>query len=91
MAGAYLFGSLVKERVASVYKQAASVDPLTGVANRRAYLQQGSRMVLRASADRNPIGLLLFDLDGFKGINDAHGHAMGDTVLTTFSKPPSRS
>ena len=84
MAGAYLFGSLVKERVASVYKQAASVDPLTGVANRRAYLQQGTRMVLRASADRNPIGLLLFDLDGFKGINDAHGHAVGDRVLTTF-------
>jgi diguanylate cyclase (GGDEF)-like protein len=84
MAGAYLFASLVKERVASIYKKAASVDPLTSVANRRAFLQQGARLVQRASTERRPIALLLFDLDRFKAINDAHGHAAGDAVLVNF-------
>ena len=84
MAGAYLFASLVKERVASVFRKAASVDPLTGVANRRAFLEQGGRMVQRASTERHPITLLLFDLDRFKTINDAHGHAAGDAVLIEF-------
>jgi predicted signal transduction protein with EAL and GGDEF domain len=58
MAGAYLFASLVKERVASVFRTAASVDPLTGVGNRRAFLEQGARIVHRASTERHPITLL---------------------------------
>jgi len=84
IAGAYLFASLVKERVASVFRKAASIDPLTGVANRRAFLEQGARIVQRASTERQPITLLLFDLDRFKSINDAHGHAAGDAVLIEF-------
>jgi diguanylate cyclase (GGDEF)-like protein len=86
MAGAYLFAMLVKERLAGAYKTAAFVDPLTGVANRRAFLQQGGRLVQRASIERRPIALLLFDLDRFKGINDAFGHAAGDAVLLDFCK-----
>lgn len=84
MAGAYLFGSLVRERVASGYKHAASIDPLTGVANRRAFLQKGGRLVQRARARGGTHSLLLFDLDRFKAINDEFGHAAGDAVLTTF-------
>ncbi len=84
MAGAYLFGSLVRERIASGYKHAASVDPLTGVANRRAFLHQGGRLLQRAHADGSVHSLLLFDLDQFKTINDEFGHAAGDAVLVTF-------
>jgi diguanylate cyclase (GGDEF)-like protein len=84
MAGAYLFVSLVKESVASIYRRDASVDPLTGVANRRAFLQQGGDVVQQASIERRPVALLLFDLDRFKTINDAHGHAAGDLVLIDF-------
>ncbi len=84
MAGAYLFGSLVRERIASGYKRAASVDPLTGVANRRAFLHQGGRLLQRARADGSVHSLLLFDLDQFKTINDEFGHAAGDAVLVTF-------
>lgn len=84
MAGAYLFGSLVRERIAFGYKQAASVDPLTGVANRRSFLQKGERLTRRARAEGRPHCVLLFDLDRFKAINDEFGHAAGDSVLATF-------
>jgi diguanylate cyclase (GGDEF)-like protein len=84
MGGAYLFAMLVKERLSGAYQKAASVDALTGVANRRAFLHQGGRLVQRASIERWPIALLLFDLDRFKAINDAFGHAAGDAVLMDF-------
>jgi diguanylate cyclase (GGDEF)-like protein len=57
--------------------QLASTDPLTGLANRRAFHDQLELALGRAE----PVTLLLFDLDGFKIINDRHGHAAGDAVL----------
>lgn len=86
MCGAYLLGSLVKERVANSYKQASLVDPLTGTANRRAFLKQGPRLVRRCQALRQSTALLLFDLDRFKVINDTFGHAAGDEVLIAFCR-----
>ena len=61
----------------------AATDPLTGIANRRtfkAYLdnQVGSRLRF---AKPSELGLILFDLDNFKMVNDTHGHSVGDTVL----------
>jgi diguanylate cyclase (GGDEF)-like protein len=84
VAGAYLFGSLVRERIAALYEHAASIDPLTGVANRRAFLHQGARLVQRAATEDRQVSLLLFDLDRFKSINDEYGHAAGDSVLRSF-------
>lgn len=56
---------------------AASTDPLTGLPNRRA-LYEALEVALEAP-ERS--GLVLVDLDGFKPVNDAHGHATGDTLL----------
>jgi diguanylate cyclase (GGDEF)-like protein len=84
VAGAYLFGSLVRERIAFGYKQAASLDPLTGVANRRTFFQKGERLVQSAKAEGRPHCGLVFDLDRFKAINDEFGHAAGDAVLERF-------
>lgn len=84
MAGAYLFGSLVKEQVAATYRRAASVDVLTGVENRRGFLQQGQRMLQRAAIEGTGTALLVFDIDHFKKINDTYGHAVGDAVLISF-------
>lgn len=59
----------------------AMQDPLTGLANRNA-LQQHLDMALRRTLrSHQPLGVLLIDLDGFKPVNDLHGHALGDQVL----------
>lgn len=62
-------------------KHQAEHDDLTGVASRAklsAYLQE---RVANAGKDARPVGILLFDLDHFKDINDSHGHSAGDAVL----------
>ena len=82
--GAFLFGGIVKERFLAWYEFASLNDPLTGAANRRAFFEQGNRIVERSMRSRTPVSLLLFDLDEFKRINDRYGHAAGDAVLTNF-------
>jgi diguanylate cyclase (GGDEF)-like protein len=59
----------------------AATDPLTGIPNRRAFLDRLSAAV-EASAWGHPTVVCLVDLDGFKSVNDAGGHAAGDTMLT---------
>jgi diguanylate cyclase (GGDEF)-like protein len=80
----YLLGGMVKERIVLWYKLASLVDPLTGVGNRRAFLERGEKLLHRTAFDRRPAVLLLFDLDKFKNVNDAFGHHVGDRVLTAF-------
>lgn len=56
-------------------------DPLTGVANRRAFQEAAEQMLRLARRERWQLGLLWVDLDDFKPINDRHGHAAGDLAL----------
>ncbi len=60
--------------------EALGTDALTGAAN-RAGLTQRAEAAIR---DGQPFALLLLDLDGFKGVNDTHGHAAGDAVLAAM-------
>lgn len=55
----------------------ASTDELTGLLNRRFFIDEAARMLGRTDA----VALVVFDLDGFKSVNDRHGHLVGDTVL----------
>jgi len=86
MCAAYLFGSIIKERVALRYKQSSLLDPLTAVPNRRAFLRQAGRIIDRSGISRQPVALLLFDLDRFKSVNDQFGHSAGDEALISFCR-----
>jgi diguanylate cyclase (GGDEF)-like protein len=83
---AYLLGGMARERIALQYKHASLIDPLTGVNNRRAFLELGQKLLHRSKFGRVPVALLLFDLDKFKSINDTFGHQAGDRVLTAFCR-----
>ncbi|TZF89954.1 diguanylate cyclase [Cognatilysobacter lacus] len=59
----------------------ALTDELTGVANRRRIDVLGAEVVRQARADERPLSVITFDIDGFKAINDRHGHLAGDQVI----------
>jgi len=59
----------------------ARTDPLTGLLNRRAFLDEVTRNIERLDREGLPGTLLFFDLDNFKPVNDVHGHEAGDRVL----------
>jgi diguanylate cyclase (GGDEF)-like protein len=74
----------LSKAVADLASQAAT-DPLTGVANRRAFDAALSLELARAKRHDSSLALVIFDFDGFKEINDRHGHAVGDDLLRTVA------
>jgi len=64
----------------------AQTDPLTGLANRRVFFSAANREITRQTRNERPIAMLYLDLDGFKQLNDVHGHAAGDAVLVQFAE-----
>lgn len=82
---AFLQLNMTKERTELRHKINSLVDPLSGVANRRAFLDGAAALLARQEIDREPLAVMLFDLDHFKQINDRFGHAVGDAVLQTFA------
>ncbi len=59
----------------------AAIDPLTGLYNRRFGLERLSQEFSRSVRSNEPLGLVLFDIDKFKPVNDTYGHQTGDLVL----------
>jgi len=82
---AFLELNMTKERTELKHMINSLVDPLSGVANRRAFLERASHLLGRHETDHEPLAVLLFDLDHFKQINDRLGHATGDAVLQLFA------
>ena len=66
-------------------KRLASTDSLTGIDNRRAFLEHGLHIFKTSQRYQYPMSLLMLDLDFFKSINDKYGHATGDRVLVDFA------
>ena len=60
-------------------------DPLTGLPNRRFFAEKLDEC-LRSASDTQRVAVLMLDLDGFKLVNDTHGHGVGDTALIEFSE-----
>src|SRR6201990_2523811 len=81
---AFILLAMAKERTEYHHRTAARTDPLTGIANRRGFLEQ-TALSRRSAAGTQPTAVLLFDLDHFKNINDRYGHAVGDRTLQIFA------
>jgi diguanylate cyclase (GGDEF)-like protein len=82
---AFILLAMAKERTEFRHRTAAMVDPLTGVANRRAFLQESDDLMRQHGSEERSVSVMLFDLDHFKSINDRFGHALGDRVLQIFA------
>ncbi len=63
------------------WREDAVLDPLTGLLNRQGLHRRFREVAEQARLTQRPVALVLFDLDRFKDLNDAHGHARGDAVL----------
>jgi diguanylate cyclase (GGDEF)-like protein len=81
----FLIFMLVSERAVTAHKTAASVDPLTGMFNRRGFAEACARVIEREANGGRPVTALIFDIDHFKSINDRFGHPAGDEILKLFS------
>lgn len=78
---AYAGVALENARLFSEIKSIAGTDPLTGTLNRRRLMEVFSSELLRVKRYCGKLGVIIFDLDKFKAVNDRHGHAAGDAVL----------
>lgn len=76
LGGALRMATLVEES-----RLTATIDMLTGLLNRRAFLEWATRELRRAERYRDALSIVVLDVDHFKQINDRHGHATGDAVL----------
>ncbi|MFT4277472.1 MAG: GGDEF domain-containing protein [Rhodopseudomonas sp.] len=81
----FAFLLMAIDRLRSEVENLALLDDLTGISNRRHLLQRMSEQCAISARTGEPFAVLAIDLDGFKAINDGHGHAAGDECLRRFS------
>jgi len=85
--GAIIFSLMTAlEKARSQAHALSMTDSLTGLSNRRHFLQGVRRELLLAQRHQQPVALLILDVDHFKRVNDLHGHSMGDQVLIEISQ-----
>ncbi len=77
----YLAGAVEVARLHEQLREIAATDSLTGLANRRSFLIRLISEMARSRRASGSLSVVLMDLDGFKAINDIHGHVVGDEVL----------
>jgi diguanylate cyclase (GGDEF)-like protein len=74
------------DRLRADLSEEAARDPLTGLRNRRRFVEDLSGALERARPEHRPTAVVLLDVDHFKRINDTHGHAVGDRVLIAVAE-----
>src|SRR3954451_19647010 len=75
-----------RRRAEDELRRLAMTDPLTGAANRRHFMERAPFEFARMRRYGNPVSLVMLDVDHFKRVNDAHGHAAGDAALILLVK-----
>ena len=78
--------ALTRQRDEERIRHEAVHDPLTGLPNRTLLWDRLDRALARSQRDGGATGVLFVDLDNFKEVNDAHGHAAGDAVLVELGR-----
>lgn len=73
-------------RVNSILEDQATTDPLTGIYNRRKFLELLQTQIHKSNRYKEPFVLILFDIDHFKAINDNYGHEAGDEILQELTR-----
>jgi predicted signal transduction protein with EAL and GGDEF domain len=76
---------MTKERADNELIRTASFDSLTGLFNRRSFMESAQRELHRAERQHLQTSVLMLDLDHFKNVNDSYGHPTGDLVLAGFA------
>ncbi|MFC7051947.1 GGDEF domain-containing protein [Hansschlegelia quercus] len=75
-----------QRRLEAELRATASTDSLTGLFNRRAFVERADAAVAASRSTQAPLSVLMIDIDHFKAINDRFGHAVGDQVLKTVAQ-----
>lgn len=70
------------KKLVEEHKQAARIDVLTGIPNRRAFYEAAQLEIARANRHPRPFTVVFTDIDNFKNVNDRYGHLIGDRLLT---------
>ncbi|MFO1336829.1 MAG: diguanylate cyclase [Burkholderiaceae bacterium] len=81
-----IFDITDRKRLEHGLRELAQTDPLTGLLNRRCFIERASVALMEARTLRAPLAVLLFDIDHFKQINDTFGHAAGDAMLCHLAR-----
>lgn len=76
---------MANERTSGRHRQLALTDDLTGLPNRRCFIEQAERLGRRTQQSRAPVCVLMMDLDNFSQVNEQFGHAGGDEALMAFA------
>ncbi len=75
-----------RERLEDKLRRIAGTDHLSGLANRRSFLEKATAEYRRSRRYKHSLSIVMLDLDHFKQVNDTYGHAAGDTVIVAVSQ-----
>ncbi|MDQ7833640.1 MAG: diguanylate cyclase [Desulfovibrionaceae bacterium] len=75
-----------RKRAEEALRELATTDGLTGLLNRRRFMELGEAEIERTKRTGRPVSLIMFDVDHFKKVNDTRGHDVGDVVLVSLAR-----
>ncbi|HXX37402.1 MAG TPA: sensor domain-containing diguanylate cyclase [bacterium] len=81
----YIANAVEVSQLHDALKALAATDGLTGIPNRRTFMERFEHEIARSERTSRPLSVMLLDLDGFKVVNDTYGHRAGDAVLVAVA------